>query len=149
MWAISNGLEKQQLFEGAVMGAVQSAFVADQQGQALAMIGHLLEGKGQAVNRFHFGEALLFDFGVEVFGAAQGLVVQKGGFDGGGAAEAPARGGHGMDQFDFDAGLGSELVEVSVEEGLEIFDGFGGEHHTGGRPGRGFGAQAVADAVAG
>ena len=132
LWASARRPQELQLFEGAVMGAIEGAFVADQQGQAVALVGQLLERKGQAVNGFHVGEAVLFDVGVDLVGTAEHFVVQEHGFDGADAAQAPAGDGHGLDQLHFDAGLGSELVEIGIEEGLEVFAGFGVENYAAG-----------------
>ena len=52
------------------------------------------------------------------------------------------RGGHGRDQVGLDAVGGVEALEVVFEELVELFLGLVGEHD-------GFGAEAVAEAVAG
>jgi hypothetical protein len=62
-----------------------------------------------------------------VLGVPRHFVVEQGGFDGGDAAQAPAGGGHGLDQIDLDAALGMELVGVGIEQSLEVFARFGGE----------------------
>jgi hypothetical protein len=83
--------------------------------------------------------ALVF---VHIFGAALELMGEQAGFDGPDAAQAPAGDGHGLDQIHLDRVGGVELLDVGVEEELELFVGFGGEHD-------GLGGEAVAEAVAG
>ncbi len=46
---------------------------------------------------------------VHVFGEAVHFVGEDAGFDGGNAAEAPAGGGHGLDEFGFEEAGGGEL----------------------------------------
>jgi hypothetical protein len=130
-------LQGLQLFERPVMGAIQGAFVANQQGEGLAVIGQLLKDPGDAIVVVHVGE-----LGVDVFIPAHEFCAEHVGFDPADAAEAPAGGGHRFDQFRFEGGLGVELVDVGIEEELELFAGLGGEDD-------GLGGQAVADGVAG
>ena len=81
-------------------------------------------------------------------GAVEGAIEvalvagEQAGFDGPDAAQAPAGDGHGLDQIHLDIGGGLELLDVSVEEELELFVGFGGKQD-------GLGGEAVAEAVAG
>jgi hypothetical protein len=130
-------LQGLQLFEGPVMGAIQGAFVAHQQGEGLAVIGEFLKDPGDAIVVVHIGELV-----VDVFVAAHEFGVERVRFDAADAAETPAGGCHRFDQFGFEGGLGVELVHVGIEEELELFAGFGGEDD-------GLGGQAMADGVAG
>jgi hypothetical protein len=118
---MASGLKDLQLFEGPVIGAIESALVADHQGEALAVIGEPLEDPSQAIDVVHVGELL-----VDVLGAAQHFVGQQNGFDVTDAAQAPAGGDHGLDQFLLDAALGIELNDVGIEKSLEIGAGLGG-----------------------
>jgi len=123
--------------EGAVEGAIEVALVTGEQGEALVVIGDPLEDPGETIIGGHVGE-----FFVHVFGAALELMREQTGFDGPDAAQAPAGDGHGLDQIHLDRVGGVELLDVGVEEELELFVGFGGEHD-------GLGGEAVAEAVAG
>ena len=108
---MASRLKHMQLFEGAVVGAIESAFVAHQQGQALSVAGELLKDPSQAsvvVRAMELPPAFL--------GAARHFLVEQGGFDGGNAAQAPAGGGHGLDQIHLDAALGIELIGVGIEK---------------------------------
>src|SRR5258708_1617473 len=118
---MASSLKHMELFEGAVVGAIESAFVAHQQGQALSVAGELLKDPSQAsvvVRAMELPPAFL--------GAARHFVVEQGGFDGGNAAQAPAGGGHGLNQFLLDAALGIELNDVGIEKSLELAAGLGG-----------------------
>ena len=83
----------------------------------------------------HVGEVILdvgfaVDIGkkvVNVIDAGFHFVGEEGGFDIGEAAQAPAGGGHGFDQLDFDGAGGGEFVEIGVEEALEVGGRFVGE----------------------
>ena len=73
LWAIASGLiagglQELQLFESPVMGAIEGAFVAEQQGEAWAVVGELLEGVGHAVNGFDVNEGVPFEVGVDRVG---------------------------------------------------------------------------------
>jgi hypothetical protein len=130
-------LEKTQLLEGPVITAVEGAFVADQHGQALLLIGNPLKDPGQAIIVVHVGE-----FPVDILGAAFDFGAKQVGFDGAEAAQAPAGDGHGLDQVHLDAAGGLELVDVGLAEELKVLDGFAREDD-------GFGAESMAEAVAG
>jgi hypothetical protein len=88
-----------ELFEGPVVAAVESSFVAEQQGQALLVVGHLLKNPGQT-----FVVAYLRVLLVDVFGAVQELEAEQVGFEGAEAAQAPAGDGHGFDQVGLNIG---------------------------------------------
>ena len=132
LWAISTGLELLQLFEGAGIGAAEGSFVAEKQVEARA-VGETLEHVGEAI----IGIGFATDAGklaVNVIEAALDFVAEEVGFDIGEAAQAPAGGDHGFDQFDFDGAGGGELIEIGIEEALEVVgrfvvedDGDGGE----------------------
>ena len=66
---------------------------------------------------------------MDVIDAGFHFVGEEGGFDDGEAAQAPAGGGHGFDQLDFDGAGGGEFVEIGIEEELEVGDGFAGEDY--------------------
>ena len=96
MWARASvpagGLEQVQLLERTVIGALEGAFVADQEGEALAVVGEFLESVGEAV--VVAGVLVhLTEFIFDVFGAAHDFVAEESGLDGLEAAEAPAGGG--------------------------------------------------------
>jgi len=145
---MASGLKKVQLLEGLVVRAIESALVADQQGEGLSAVGEPLKDPGQAIVivyiAIHLIEGLL-----DVPGMAQHFVGQKVGFDGTDAAQAPAGDGHGLDQLHFDAGLGIELVLVGIEEKLEVFGGLVGENYVRKRDARRLGREPVTRAVAG
>jgi hypothetical protein len=126
-----------ELFEGPVIGAIESAFVADYQGESLAVIGELLEDPSQAIDVAHVLELL-----VDVLGAAHDFGAQQGGFDARDAAQAPAGGDHGLDQIHLDSALGIELIGVGIEKSQEVLLRFGGQDD-------GFCGESVAQAVAG
>lgn len=146
---LAGGLEQVQLLEGPVIGAPERPFVADQQDEALAVVGEFLEGVGEAVVVAGL-LAHLTEFVCDVFGAAHDFVVEESGFDGLQAAETPAGGGQGVNQLRLDAGSGSEVREVGIEEELVVFAGLGGEHDGCGRRAGGLGGgESVAGAVTG
>ena len=123
--------------EGSVMGSGEGAFVADDHGDALAVVGEALEDPGEAVVVGHVGA-----FAVHVFAAVEEVVVVHAGFDIDEAAEAPAGGGHGGDELEFDGVLGLEAVDVAVEEELVVGVEFVGEDDV-------VGGEAVAAGVLG
>jgi hypothetical protein len=125
-----------QLFEGAVIRAIESAFVTDHQGEGLAVIGELFEDPSEAIDVFHVLELL-----VDVLGAAHQFGAQQSGLDVTDAAQAPAGSDHGLDQFLLDAPSGIELNDVGAEKSLEFVAGLGGQHDR-------FGGESVAQAVA-
>jgi hypothetical protein len=107
LWAIAEGLELLQLFEGASVGAALGAFVAEHQVEA-GLVGEVVEGPGKAV--FWSGLVVaVFELSIHVDGHAVHFVGEDGGLDGGDAAEAPAGGGHGFDEFGFEEAGGGEL----------------------------------------
>jgi hypothetical protein len=108
-------LQKVELFGGAVIGAVERGFVADQDIQRPAFPGELLKDKGEA--------GFLADVveGVVDVGLRDGqFVVEQIGFKIADASQAPAGDGHGMDQLYFDGVGGVVAVDVGVEEKLEV-----------------------------
>ena len=134
---MSLGFQESQLFKGTVEGSIEVALVAGEQGKALTAVGERLEDPSQAIFTGHLSE-----FVVDILGAARQLIGEQAGFDGPDAAQAPAGDGHGLDQIRLDGVGGLELLDVGVEEELELFAGFGGEHN-------GLSGEAVAEAVAG
>jgi hypothetical protein len=137
LWTIAGCLQYLQLLERAVIGAIEAGFIAHQERQTTAFVGHFLEGPGQAVGIYDFGE-LFFHFLV----AAQHFIGEQRGLDGAEAAKAPTGGGQGLRQFPLDASGGFELIHIGTEKKFEAFAGFGRENH-------GFGGESVAQAVAG
>lgn len=130
-------LEYVQLFKGTVEGAIQGAFVACQQGEALSVIGQPLKNPGEAIVAGHFDE-----FVIDIFSAADQFVGKQAGFEGQDAAQTPSSDDHDVDQFHLHGVGGVELVDVGVEQDLELFSGFVGEHDA-------LSGEAVAEAVAG
>ena len=124
-----------ELFEGSVIFAGEGGFVADQEGKGGSAIGHIVEGPGY-VGVVAGG----FEFWGHPFGSFEQEVAQEVGFHVGQAVHAPVCGGHGVDDAGFHGGLGLELVEVVLDEGLEFLGGFAGEEEL-------FGEQAVFDGV--
>jgi len=86
---LSRALEHGQLLESPVVGAVQRAFVANQQGQTLRVVGYLAEYVGESV-------VIGFVCGlvVHVVAAALEFGAEQGGLDRADAAQAPAGYGH-------------------------------------------------------
>ncbi len=122
---------------GAVVGAVERAFVAHHHGHALAIVGEPLEGECEAVvEGFQVGVASHF------LAAVEQVVVEYAGFDVEQSAEAPAGGDHGGDEFELDGVLGLELLDVAVGEELVVLHGFAGDDDV-------LGEQAVAARVEG
>lgn len=106
-------------------------FVAQQQVEA-GFGGHVVKGPGQAV--IGSGVAVeVFEGAVYVFGDAVHFVGEDAGLNGGDAAETPAGGGHGFDQFGFEEAGGGEFVQVGAEESLVVFGGLRGEDDGDGR----------------
>ena len=135
-FVLSLGFQNGKLLERPVEGTVEVALVTCQQREALTAVGECLKDPREAILAGHFGK-----FVVNIFGAARQLIGDQAGFDGPDAAQAPAGDGHGLDKIHLDGVSGLELLDVGVEEELELFVGFGGEHD-------GLGGEAVAEAVA-
>jgi len=110
------------VLDGAVIGAGESGFVAEDQLEALAVVGQVLEGPCQAGVR-----AGVFECRWKVLVVFEHVVVEDAGFDGGEATEAPLGGGDGFDQVCFDCGGGGKAAEIRVAVNLEVVVGFGGE----------------------
>lgn len=125
-----------QLFEGAVIGSREGAFVADHEGEAGTGVGKVLEDPGEARG---IGDVVVGI--VDLLFALDQLQLEEGSLQGEDAVEAPARGGHGFDRVRFDEGGGLELIEISMEESFEFRFGFAGDDD-------GFGAEAVTQGVA-
>jgi len=118
LWAISEGLELLQLFEGSGIGTVDGSFITVQQVEACAA-GEALKRVGEVI----FDSGLAIDIRKKVVNIIDGgfhFVAEEGGFDIGEAAQAPAGGDHGFNQFDFDGAGGGELIEIGIEEELEF-----------------------------
>jgi hypothetical protein len=80
LWAIADGLELLQLFEGAGVGAVEGAFVAEEEAET-GFVGDAVESPGQAV----VGGGVVFEVregAVYVFGEAVHFIGEDAGFDG-------------------------------------------------------------------
>ena len=139
VWLYANAerSEEVQLFEGLGIGAVDGSFIAVQQVESRA-VGEALERVGEVI--FDVGLALdIFEKVLKVADAGFHFVGEEGGFDVGEAAQAPAGGGHGFDQLDFDGAGGGEFVEIGMEEALEVGGRFFGEDDGHGREGGGAG----------
>ncbi len=102
----------------------------------MAVIGKAREGVGEAVGVVDFGK-----FAVDGFGLAERLDFEDARFDGAEAAQTPAGGGHGFDEFLFDGVGGLKAVEEGIEEEVEFGLRFGFEDD-------GAGGEAVAEGVA-
>ncbi len=129
VWLYANAErpEEVQLFEGLGVGTVYGSFITIQQVEARA-VGEALERVGEAI----LGVGFAIDVGVgkkalDVIDAGLDFVGEEGGFDVGEAAQAPAGGGHGFDQLDFDGAGGGEFVEIGIEEELEVGERFVGQ----------------------
>jgi len=147
LYANSERPEEVQLFEGLGIGAVDGSFIAIQQVEARAF-GEAFEGVGEVI--FDVGLAIgVGKKAVNVIDAGFHFVAEEGGFDVGEAAQAPAGGGHGFDQLDFDGAGGGEFVEIGIEEALEVGGGFVDEDDGHGREGGRSIGQAVAGRIAG
>jgi hypothetical protein len=120
-----------------IVGAVQGTLVANQHAEAHLMVGHGLKDPGHAAGAVDLGELPL-----DILLPVDHLVVEHFGLDAIQAAEAPAGGGHGLDQVHFDAGGGLEIPEVGIAKGFEVFGGLV-------RQDNGFRGQSVAGAVMG
>ena len=148
VWLYANAerSEEVQLFEGLGVGAVDGSFIAIQQVEARA-VGEALEGAGEVV----LGVGFAIDIGknaIDVIDAGVDFVGEEGGFDCGEAAQAPAGGGHGFDQLDFDGAGGGEFVEIGIEEAMEVGERFVGEDNGDGREGGGADGESVAGRIA-
>jgi hypothetical protein len=135
------------LFEGAGIGAAEGSFVAEKQVETRA-VGEALEDVGEAIIGIGFAPDVL-KFAVNVIEAALNFIGEEVGFDIGEAAQAPAGGGHGFDQFDFDGAGGGEFIEVGIEEALEVGGGFVVEDDGDGREGGVADGESVAKGVLG
>jgi hypothetical protein len=145
LWAISEGLELLQLFEGSCIGAADGSFIAVEQVEARAA-GEQLKRVGEVI----FDGGLAIDIGKKVVDVIDGgfhFVAEEGGFDIGEAAQAPAGGDHGFDQFDFDGAGGGELIEIGIEEALKVGWRFVVEDDGDGREGGVVDGEAVAKGV--
>jgi hypothetical protein len=135
------------VLEGSAIGAGECAFIANHQVEA-GSAGEVFVDVGDAVERA--GHAIdVLELAINIKGAELDFIADQGGFDLGEAAEAPAGGDHGLDQFDFDGSRGGELVEIGIEETLEVGGGFRGEDDGRGRERGGAGGEAVAGGVLG
>jgi hypothetical protein len=90
----------------------------------LSGVGEISKGPSQKATGVAGGRDPL----VEGLGVAHHFVVQQAGFNGTEAAQAPADGGHGLDQLLLDAALGIELLDVGSEQKLEVLARFGGQN---------------------
>ncbi len=123
------------MFEGPFVDAGEGGLVADDEGEGAAGVGEVLKGPGES--GVGSGEV-----GRDVAGFFEGVVEEEVGFDGREAAEAPAGGGEGFDEFGFEGRGGGEVVEVGGDEGAVVVGGFGGKEDL-------FGVEAVLEGVLG
>jgi len=123
LFLFSRGLEFEKLFERAVIGAIERGFVADDQGQAGAALGEVLEHPGDAVVVADIPEGPVDDRT-----AVCQMQPENIGFDTDDPVEPPAGDGHGFDGVVFDNTLRFERVEIGVEEDLEIVWRFAGDN---------------------
>jgi hypothetical protein len=89
-----------------LIGEVKTGLIALQKGQG-GRGGHDVEGGDHAVERV-------------AVGWAGDLVIEHAGFDGPGAALAPAGGAHLLDEAELDFADGPEVLDVLVQEIQEI-----------------------------
>ena len=130
-------MEELELFKGAVKGAGEGGFVAEEHLEGAAAVGEATEGPGQEDFVAEVSELVRDEeFALDRVGG------EEVGFDGGEAAETPAGVGQGLDEFGFEMVGGLELVEVGCAEGVVVFGGFGGEEDL-------FGGEAVFEGVLG
>jgi hypothetical protein len=122
------GAEEEDVVEGSLVHEVETGLVAMEQGE-LWLGCEITERGGDA------GAAVL----AGVSGEAAG---HKLGFHGPGAAHAPVRGHHFLNQGFFDAIDGAEPIQVLREEGLEALQRLAGQDDT-------VGQQTVADSILG
>src|SRR4051794_36593508 len=110
--------EELQLLEGSGIRSSDGAFIAVQQVEARP-VSEALERAGEVIFAIRFainvGEKV-----IDVVDAGLDFVGEERGFDYREAAKAPASGGHGFDQLDFDGAGGGEFVEIGIEETLKI-----------------------------
>jgi len=130
-------LEHLQLFHDLVRAASEAGFVAIEDGEQVALLGHGHVGQSRA----HFG------FADAEFGIDDALFAGEGDFegaslDGPDALEAPTAGGQLMNQVELETRGGGVLLDVVVEEFIELGGIFGGEDH-------GFAGESVAGSVPG
>jgi hypothetical protein len=103
----------------------------------MTAVGETLKGVGDTIGGGEIFE--LFRDGVVT---ADAFVFEDGGFDGIEAAETPAGGGHGFDEFALNRVGGLEAGEEGIEKNFEFVGGFGGEDD-------GVGGESVTEAVGG
>jgi hypothetical protein len=118
LYANAQRSKELQLFEGPGVGAADGSFIAVHQVQARA-VREALERIGEVI----LGVVFAIDVREEVFDvidAGLDFVGEEGGLDYREAAQAPAGGGHGFDQLDFDGAGGGEFIEICIDETLEI-----------------------------
>ena len=125
-------LKELKLAEGSVEGAVERAFIAQQQFERLVTP---LEDVSETLVIVLSSP----DVAVRSIGVGQ-FVGQQVGLNVGDAAQTPARDGHAFDQIHLDWIGGLEPLDVGRQQGLVIFGGLRGQHD-------GFAGEAVAQAV--
>ena len=130
-------LEHLQLFHDLVGAPSEAGFVAIEDGEQVALLGHGHVGKGGAHGGFADAE-----FGIDnTLFAGEGN-FESAGLDGPDALEAPAAGGQLMNEVELETRGGGILLHVVVEEFVELGRIFGGEDH-------GFAGESVASGVPG
>ena len=133
---VSESLEFLKMFEGALIGAGERGFVADDEGDGGAGLREMAEGPREA--------EVLGDAAVgfmDVTFAVFEVKLEQRGFEGGDAEETPAGERHLLDGVGFDGGLRGEFGAVGVEQMIELGGRFVGED-------QGFRAEAVLEGVA-
>lgn len=130
-------MEQLQLFHDLVRAAGEARFIAIEDGEQVALLGHGHVGQGGA----HLG------FADAELGIDDTLFAREGNFEGAGldcpdALEAPTAGGQLMNEVELETRGGGVLLDVIVEEFIELGRIFGGEDH-------GFAGESVAGSVPG
>ncbi len=120
--------QEEEVVEGALVHEVEAAFIAVDEGDGGA-VGETGKGIGHAVEG-------------GCGGLGGDLLVEEGGFDGPGAAQAPIGCGHVLDHAEFQAVGGLEAGDVVGEQSGEGLGTFVLEDHA-------MGQETMADGVAG
>ena len=130
----AGALEEFEFTDGAGELAVEGGFMAEGVGEGVSAIIHVAIGDGGGDG----GRGGDGDGGHEFGDFAVEIVL----LDGPGAHLTPAGGGHVIDEGAFRFGAGAVFEEEGVDEDVEAFAGFAGEHD-------GLGEHAVAEVFAG
>lgn len=133
---ICGGSEREEPFEGSIIGEIEQALLTQDRRQGGAAR-ETVEYPGEAHVR-----AGVLEGRFDLFAAGLEFMGKKIRFDGGEAVEMPTGRGHDGDDVGFEGGLGTELLDVSVEDGVVFGTGFVVEDELAGE-------EAVADGIAG